>query len=54
MGWKEVEAQAALRRSGHDVGAAAALLETEEEERKELMAKVQTITSRLAMPITLS
>ena len=42
MGWQEAEAQTALRRSGHDVGAAAGLLETEEEERKELMAKVWT------------
>ena len=40
MGWQEAEAQTALRRSGHDVGTAAALLETEEEERKELMTKV--------------
>ena len=44
MGWKEAEAQAALRRSEHDVGAAAALLETEEEERKKLVAKVGTWT----------
>ena len=48
MGWQELEAQTALRRSGHDVGAAAALLETEEEERKELMTKVLTIISTLS------
>ena len=47
MGWQKAEAQTALRRSGHDVGTAAALLETEEEERKELMTKVGTMVISL-------
>jgi len=46
MGWKDGEARAALRAGGFDVGTAAGLLEADEEERKETLAKAAEVTAR--------
>jgi hypothetical protein len=46
MGWKDGEARAALRAGGFDVGTAAGLLEADEDERKETLAKAAEVTAR--------
>ena len=43
MGFAAPDAQSALKRSGYDVSEAAALLEGEEEEKEEILAKVSEI-----------